>query len=292
MIRWLALIIVLSGFGDTVCRAQGGAPAPERVPSLDQLSVAQRRVFLRGCVTDWSPATDDRKGVPAPPVQKPCPPDARRVDLIKPADFKVGRMAVADAIRDRRSRREYSDAALTLEELSYLLWATQGLSGQDRDAKDGGDARFRTVPSAGARHPLETYLVVNRVAGLKPGLYRYLPLGHQLLVVREETEIPARLTAACYGQAFTGKSAVTFVWSAIPYRTEWHYGCIAEKMVAIDAGHVCQNLYLAAESIGAGCCAVLGYHQTKMDALVGVDGQDEFVVYLAAVGKPHASTTP
>ena len=129
------------------------------------------------------------------------------------------------------------------------------------------------------------HLVINRVVGVAPGLYRYLPLEHQLLVIREDGGLAKRVPEACYGQAFTGNSAVVFVWSAIPYRTEWHYGCIAQKLVAVDVGHVCQNLYLAAESIHGGVCAVLGYNQARMDALLGIDGKDEFVIYLAATGK-------
>jgi SagB-type dehydrogenase family enzyme len=116
-------------------------------------------------------------------------------------------------------------------------------------------------------------------------LYRYLAVEHQLLLVREERALATQVVAACYGQAFTGTAAVVFVWAAVPYRTEWHYGSIAEKLVAIDVGHVCQNLYLAVESIRGGACAVLGYNQLRMDALLGLDGKDEFVIYLAATGK-------
>jgi SagB-type dehydrogenase family enzyme len=115
---------------------------------------------------------------------------------------------------------------------------------------------------------------------------------HQLLVIREDKALAKRVTDACYGQAFTGNAAVVFVWSAIPYRTEWHYGCIAEKLVAIDSGHVCQNLYLAAESIHGGVCAVLGYNQIRMNNLIGLDGKDEFVIYLAAAGKVNETNSP
>lgn len=289
---WPVILPVASLLWATLAASAATPPSPDRIRELGEMSVEQRRVFLRGYPQDWRTDTDDRRGVAAPPLEKAYPADARRLDLVRPVSFTVGAKTVRDAIRDRRSVREYSAQDLSLEELSYLLWATQGISRIDRDDKGRVVAQFRTVPSGGARHPFETYLVVNRVVGLKPGLYRYLPVEHQLLVLREDQGLADHVTAACYGQAFTGKSAVTFIWSAIPYRTQWHYGCIAEKLVAVDAGHVCQNLYLAADSIGAGCCAVLGYHQAKMDALIGLDGKDEFVIYLAAVGKLHATSKP
>jgi len=202
-----------------------------------------------------------------------------------PENFKVGTLSVRDAVRNRRSRREYSAEKFSLEELSYLLWATQGISRIDRDEEGKVIAQYRTVPSGGAKHPFETYLFINRVVGVHPGLYRYLPVEHQLLVIKEDAALAEQVRASCYGQEFIGNAAVTFVWVAIPYRTEWHYGCIAEKLIAIDVGHLCQNLYLAAESIHSGVCAAMGYNQARMDALLSLDGKDEFVIYLAAAGK-------
>jgi nitroreductase len=85
------------------------------------------------------------------------------------------------------------------------------------------------------------------------------------------------------------KSAVVFVWTTIPYRMEWRYSIVAHKMIAQESGHVCQNLYLASESIGAGACAIT-YDQTKVDGILGVDGKDEFAIYVAPVGKVTAAT--
>ena len=256
------------------------------IRGVDNLPLEQRRAFLRGTVSNWRLNTDKRRGKTPPPIQKPYPFDAKRLDLIAPDKFKVGSVSVKDAIRNRRSRREFSAASFSLEELSYLLWATQGISKVDRDENGGVIAQFRTVPSGGARHPFETYLFINRVTGVKPGLYRYLPVEHQLLVIKEDSALGEQVAASCYGQSFTGNSAVTFVWAALPYRTEWKYGTIAEKLVAMDVGHLCQNLYLAVESIHGAVCAVMGYNQSRMDALLGLDGKDEFVIYLAAAGKP------
>jgi len=144
---------------------------------------------------------------------------------------------------------------------------------------------FRTVPSAGCRHTFETYLGVLNVEGLEQGIYRYLPIEHQLLFEFEEEGLSDRIVEATLGQSFAGTAPVTFVWTCIPYRMEWRYDIAAHKVIAIDAGHVCQNLYPASAAIGAGTCAVAAYHQEFMDRLLRVDGEDEFTVYLAPVGK-------
>ncbi len=97
--------------------------------------------------------------------------------------------------------------------------------------------------------------------------------------------LPEKVAAACHDKPFIARSAAIFIWTQIPYRTEWRYAHMAPKLVNIDAGHVCQNLYMAAESIGAGVCAVAAYDQKDLDALLGVDGEDEFAIYVAPVGK-------
>jgi SagB-type dehydrogenase family enzyme len=151
-----------------------------------------------------------------------------------------------------------------------------------------GRATLRTVPSGGARHPFETYLMVfpNRVEGLDYGLYRYLPLQHALILHDSSAGVGEQVISACRpGQRWVANSAVIFVWTAIPYRTEWRYAPLSPKLIAQDSGHLCQNLYLASEAIGAGTCAIGAYNQALMDAALGVDGQDEFTIYIAPVGR-------
>jgi SagB-type dehydrogenase family enzyme len=225
--------------------------------------------------------SDQQKGVPPPPLQKPCPQGAELHDLVAPKDIKIGGMALRDVIQRRRSRRQFLLETLTPEELSFLLWATQGVLEVRRD----GAASLRTVPSAGGRHTFETYLIINRVNGFQPGLYRYLPLDHKLCFLYSDPDLPEKISEACCGQTFVGSSAVVFLWTTIPYRMEWRYSVASPKVIAIDAGHVCQNLYLAAESIGAGTCAIGAYFQDKVDAILGLDGKDEFTIYLAPVGR-------
>ena len=247
-------------------------------PPLDQY-----REFLKDTIRqeiDFS-RSDLQMGVEPPPVEKPLPAAATLFGLPAVGRWKGVQSAdLATAIGNRQSRRDFSSQPLTLDELSFLLWATQGVR-----QKAALGAVLRTVPSAGNRHALETYLAVLRVAGLVSGMYRYLPLEHQLLHLFPEEQMPEKLTEATLGQSFIGRAAAVFIWTTIPYRMEWRYGLAAHKVIALDAGHVCQNLYLACEAIGAGTCAVAAYHQELMDRLVLVDGKDEFVMYLAPVGK-------
>lgn len=139
--------------------------------------------------------------------------------------------------------------------------------------------------SAGARHSFETYLAVLNIEGLEKGIYRYLPLEHKLLFLYSDNNLADKLNSAVLNQKFVSNSAVTFIWATIPYRMEWRYSVASAKLIAIDAGHVCENIYLAAESINAGTCAIAAYDQDQMDRLIDVDGNNEFTIYLAAVGK-------
>jgi SagB-type dehydrogenase family enzyme len=236
--------------------------------------------------------TDQQQNLPRPDVQKPAPPDAKRIDLVPAHKFTVGNVPLILLIEQRRSHRYYSDDPLSLEELSFLLWTTQGIN---QTIEDSGVTYYkRVVPSGGNRHPFETYLSIHNVSGLDVGLYRYLPLDHQLVMVREDTDIAKQTSEGGLVQYslhggkifhFIENSAVTFIWTALPYRTEWRYGPAAAKLVAVDAGHLCQNLYLACGAIGAGMVAVGAYDRIKMDAVLGLDGEDEFTIYMAPVGK-------
>jgi len=226
--------------------------------------------------------SDQMKGLPLPPVQKPYPEGACLVDLVSPVEFTLGHMPLIDAIGGRKSRRKYTEEPLSLEELSFLLWATQGV----RKLIRSGLVTLRTVPSGGGMHPFETHLLVNRVEGVEPGIYRYLAIEHKLYQkVAGETQGIERIGEICNGQSFVGKGAVVFIWAVRPYRTEWRYGEDSLKDILISVGHICQNLYLASESIGAGTCAIVAYQQEPLDDLIGVDGDEEIALYLAPVGK-------
>jgi len=241
---------------------------------------SQRKMIRGDLWGEWgSLELDQRLGVPVPPLEKPFSSESILIDLVPPADITIGTMPLLEAIRMRYSCRKYQSTPLSMEELSFLLWASQGVKTIIMD----GYATKRTVPSGGSRHPFETYLAVQRVNSLVAGLYRYLAIEHKLLLLNEDPEIGSKISEGCAD--FALDSAVTFIWTAIPYRTEWRYGPLSPKLIAQDSGHVCQNLYLACTAIQAGTCAVGAYDQSKMDTLLGVDGIDEFTIYCAPVGK-------
>ena len=227
--------------------------------------------------------SDQSRGIPNPPIEKGVPPDAVRIILPTRKEWSeaIPKKDVVSAIAGRKSRRSFNSAYLTIEELGFLLWATQGMREPEK-----GIAHFRTVPSAGARHSFETYIFVHRVEKIPQGLYRFQPLSNDLVLLYEfDRRMETLLSRASLGQKFVATSAATFVWTTIPYRMEWRYLDAAHRVILLDAGHVCQNLYLACETIGAGTCAIAAYDQEAMDELLQVDGEDEFTVYLAPVGK-------
>lgn len=250
---------------------------------MDKDLIRQYRSFLKDSIRktiDFS-QTDQSKGIMPPPVEKPYLKERKRIDLVNFDELNnVNKIELKTAIKSRESRRIYSKKSVSIEELSFLLWSTQGI----RKYVDVGHT-LRTVPSAGCRHALETYLCIFNVNNLKQGIYRYLPIEHQLLFEFAEDHLKEKIIEATFGQSWSAESAVIFIWTAVPYRMEWRYDIDSSKVIAIEAGHVCQNLYLACEAIDAGTCAIAAYDQEKMDELLKVDGQDEITIYLAPIGK-------
>lgn len=247
--------------------------------------IIQGREIMKS--SDYEVESDEARGVPQPSLTNEKSADTV-IKLSKEFEDIVVNNVFLDVINNRTSRRRYAAEPLTQKELSYLLWATQGVKGVIGNKRK---ATLRTVPSAGARHPFETYLFVNRVEGLVQGMYHYLPLTHELELIREDKEQENKVTKAFYGQSFAGSAPVSFVWSVVPYRSEWRYTVDAQKYALIDAGHICENLYLAGESIGCGVCAIGAYDQQLTDSLIGLSNtyspeeDSEFAVYAAAVGK-------
>lgn len=240
------------------------------------------RYFLKDHIRDEVNfyTTHQSAGLRPPPVQKRFPPDSKIIPLPNQKTWAIPPCELQTAIANRQSHRRFTAELLSLDELAFLLWATQGVRKELHEA-----AVLRTVPSAGCRHPFETYLAILRVEGLETGIYRYLPLDHSLVFLKKVDRLAEYLTAATRGQKFTGQAAATFIWTALPERTEWRYSEASYKVIALDAGHLCQNLYLACEAIGAGTCAIAAYNQSLCDELIEVDGEEEFAVYIAPVGK-------
>lgn len=245
-------------------------------------NVKNQRSWLKSNFNEWDDIKSDQDmKLPQPPLEKPYDKGGEIIDLPEVDGHTLAKTNILDIINGRRSSRKYTNEAVSLEELSFLLWCTQGV----KKVTANNYATLRTVPSAGARHPFETYLIVNNVEGLDKGVYRYLSLTHKLLFLYDDENLEENVISAAMGQPFVGKCAVTFMWSCIPYRGEWRYNVSAHKTMLLDAGHICQNLYIACEAIGCGTCAIGAYDQVLSDKLLGLDGEDEFVVYMAPVGK-------
>ena len=224
--------------------------------------------------------SDQQRGLPPPPVVDSFDPGPDGVPLPPPEQATAGPVDFLALISRRTSVRRYADRPLSLADLSLLLWCTQGIK-----QVEPGLATLRTVPSAGARHAFETRLWLNRAESLPPGLYAYDALEHRLVPSEATAGMGRELVMACYGQQFLAGCAAIFFWIAVPYRMTWRYGQRGYRYLHLDAGHVGQNFYLAAESIGCGACAVAAFDDVQLNRLLGLDGQDRFVIYLAAVGK-------
>jgi len=201
---------------------------------------------------------------------------ARRRMVLNPEAGRAG----ADlwrCLQERRSQRRYRERALTQDELAALLWATQGVT------RVAGNFLFRAAPSAGALYPVETYLAVHRVADLEPGIW-HLEVPDFSLALLQEGDFRRELTAAGLSQGFLGQAAAVFIWTGVLNRARWKYRERAIRYIFLDAGHLCQNLMLAATALGLGCCPVGAFFDGEVEALVGADGVEEVALYLAAVG--------
>jgi len=178
----------------------------------------------------------------------------------------------------RRSRRNFDDSRpLGLELLSSLLWAAQGIT------SGHGNHLFRTAPSAGALYPVETYLSVRAVEGLEHGLYHFRPR-HFDLEFLQNGDLSKEFAKAALGQTMVMKAQVTFLWSALVERAKWKYEQRAYRYIYLDAGHIAQNLYLAGEALDLGVCAIAAFFDDEVNRLIGLDGIEETILYMAAVG--------
>jgi SagB-type dehydrogenase family enzyme len=236
--------------------------------------------FMRKTRYPYLAPSPESQGATQPPLELPYPAAAHLIDLPEPAEIVVPSVDLRALIEQRRSVRKYSEQPLTLAELSYLLWCTQGVKSVTQRP-----VTLRTVPSAGARHAIETYLLLNHIEGLAPGLYRYIALQHALIEVSLAPDINDRLTHGAYDQHQVHESAATFIWVAITPRMTWRYVERGFRYLHLDAGHICQNLYLASESINCGVCAIAAYLDDEINTVLELDGEERFVIYLASVGK-------
>ncbi len=211
-----------------------------------------------------------------PPTYKTYPL-AERVNL-PPPDVSEG-PGLWDVLRSRRSVRAYTQDFLSIENLSQLLWATQGLTARM------GEYGLRTAPSAGALYPIETYLSINRTETLQSGLYHYDVESHALEILKEG-DFSSEVKAGALDQQIAERASVVFIWSAVFQRSKWKYLQRAYRYVFLDAAHIAQNLALAAEGLGLSSCQIGALYDDELNRLLGLKPDEESVIYLSSIGKP------
>ncbi len=239
--------------------------------------------FIRNTYYDRLSKSAQENREPQPALEMTIPESAVQIELPGIDEIYHPQMSLISSILQRRSLRKYSDEALSLGELALLLFTTQGI--QQLLERGSKKVTFRTVPSAGARHALETYLLINRVKDVVPGLYRYSALNHSLVQISVEPGMAEKVTEGCLGQKQVFNSAVTFIWAASVERMSWRYVERGYRYLHLDAGHVCQNLSLVAETINCGVCAIAAYNDEKLNSVLGIDGEEYFSIYVASLGK-------
>ena len=198
----------------------------------------------------------------------------KRIQLLQ--ELKYGALSVEKAIANRRSQRDFSGETMSLAELSHLLYYSSGIT----DKRHG----LRAAPSAGATYPIEVYAIVNNVEGLTKGIYHYLIASHELELTREG-DFRNEMSRAALQEMMVRQANVIFALSAVLQRTQRHYRERAQRYIFFEAGHIAQNTYLVATSLGLGACAIGAFHDDEFNRVIGLDGKDESALYLLAVGK-------
>lgn len=195
--------------------------------------------------------------------------------IVLPEPRHESSVSLEGAIAGRRSVREYSSASVTLEELSQLLWAAQGITGAFRG--------LRAAPSAGETYPMEVYAAVGRVDGLEAGLYRYIPGEHRLETVATEDSRGA-LNDAGFNQGALEDPPLVIGITGVVQRTADRFGEGSERYVVLEAGHVSQNIYLQAYALGLGTVALVAFAAEPVSATLGL-AEGESPIYLMPVGR-------
>jgi SagB-type dehydrogenase family enzyme len=194
-------------------------------------------------------------------------------------DISGGR-PLFEVLQSRRSRRNFTREPIAFQDLTQLAWAAQGATARMQHLL------LRTAPSAGALYPVETYLVANRVADFDPGVY-HLNIPDWSLEAVRLGDFGTHIANAALGQEIARDCAVTFCFSIVVERSKWKYKQRGYRYMYLDAGHIGQNLSLAAESLGLGCCMIGAIFDDEVNALIGADGKEETAIYLGCVGSVH-----
>ena len=234
--------------------------------------------FLKSTYYENLSPSDQSQEKPAPSMINQPENIIESFKLLNPKELNLPEKNIFNLLENRRTRRAYSNSLLNKNDLSLLLYYTQGIK---KTLSDGRN--MRTVPSAGARHPFETYFYLNKSEELPTGLYYYNPLEHKILLINNQ-DLTEELIEGAIGQKFIKEAAATFCWVANYSRTAWRYSERSFRYIHLDGGHLCQNLYLVAEALNYGVCAIAAYDDEKMNKLLKLNSNDRFVAYMASLG--------
>ena len=230
------------------------------------------------CNFDEYGQSDQEKKLPQPPLFKARMTQDAPIALSRDFRAVLRETDYLTVLEERRSCWRFADEEMTLEQLAFLLWSAQGVQRATRARTQ------RPTPSGGARHPFETYVAARRVRGLAQGLYHYLPETHELELLRPLEVWDPPITESLMGQAHHAAGAAVVYWACVAYRGEWRYSICSHRVMLMDVGHLCQNFYLSATAAGLAACGIAAYDQKACDALLGLDGVEEFMTYCASVG--------
>lgn len=235
--------------------------------------------FIENTKYQYIKSTGHLENKMPPQLQLPYSIEAKIIDLPDPDFFDEKQVDFLEMIELRTTVRHYSEKSISLKDLSYLLWCTQGI----KMIVEKGS--LRNVPSAGARHAFETYLLVNNVEGLEKGLYRFLAVEHKLLAIKLADDLLTEVLPAFFNQKTIANCAVTFMWVAVKERMTWYFGERGYRYLFLDAGHICQNLYLSGQNVNCGTCSIATFDDDSVNKFLEIDGENLFVAYAATVGK-------
>ncbi len=204
-------------------------------------------------------------------------PSSKTVQL--PSQFQDSASKFTEVIRRRRSIRSFSTQPLSMVDLAFLLFTSTGIQRTEHNYE------FRMAPSAGALYPIETYIAANNVEELKEGIYHYNVKNHLL----EEIKLGnfgSKIAHSAFDQEMCADASVVFFWTAVFRRAKWKYSQRAYRYIYLDAGHIAQNLALAAVSINCGSCNAGAFFDDEINSILDIDGTEESVIYLNVVGHP------
>jgi SagB-type dehydrogenase family enzyme len=218
-----------------------------------------------GCSLNWANKPEIYKSYPS----------SKTVQL--PSQLQEATIRFTEVLRRRKSIRAFSTQPLSKLDLAFLLWASTGIQRMEQGYE------FRTAPSAGALYPIETYIAANNIEGLEKGIYHYNIKDHLLEEIKTGNFGDA-LAHAALDQEMCSTASVVFIWTAIFKRSKWKYAQRAYRYIYLDAGHVAQNLALAATSISCGSCQVGAFFDDEINSVVGIDGTEESAICLSVVG--------